>query len=161
MTKFWLIILRIICIIQTLIAIFLCFASLFNLLMGVGIISLLEAIAYGLIAALPILTFTIYNKNYPDRLIEGRQKKYFNRLFLINFLLIAFLFGYVFRDYRDAINISNLLASGQSGTSLVFFIPFILSCIILLFHFSILYSLFWLRSHINYNASRKQFDFEM
>ena len=158
MTRFWLIMLRIICIIQILIAIFLCFSSLFDLLMGEGFSSLLQAIAFGFIAALPVLTFTIYNKNYPDKIIEGRQKKYFNRIFLINFLLIAFLFGYIFRDYREAVFQSTSL--GLDSVPFIFFIPFIISCVILIFHFSILYGLYWLRRHINNNTSRKQFDFE-
>jgi hypothetical protein len=159
MTRFWLIMLRIICIIQTLIATVQCFTSFFGLLMGGGFMLLLQAIAFGFIAALPILTFTIYNNNYPDKLIEGGQKKNFNRIFLINFLLIAFLFGFVFRDYRDAILQSRSLGLG-SGLYMVFFIPFILSCFILIFHFSILYGLYWLRRQINNNVSSKQFDFE-
>ena len=158
MTRFWLIMLRIICILQTLMAIVQCLTSLFGVLMG-SFMMLLQAIAFGFIAALPILTFTVYNNNYPDKLIEGRQKKIFNRIFLINFLLIAFLFGFVFRDYRDAILQSRTLGVG-SGFDLVFFIPFIISCCTLIFHFSILYGLYWLRRKINNNVSRKQFDFE-
>ena len=157
MTRFWLIMLRIICIVQTLIAIVQCFTSLFGVLMG-SFIMLLQAIAFGFIAALPILTFTVYNNNYPNKLIEGRQKKNFNRIFLINFLLIAFLFGFVFRDYRDAILQSRSFIS--ISDPLIFFIPFIVSCCILIFHFSILYGLYWLRRQINNNVSRKQFDFE-
>lgn len=159
MTRFWLIMLRIICIIQTLIAIVQGFTSLFGLLMGGGFMLLLQAIAFGLIAALPIFTFTIYNNNYPDKLIEGRQKKNFNRIFLINFLLIAFLFGFVFRDYRDAILQSRSFGA-RSGLYVVLFIPFIISCCILIFHFTILYGLYWLRRQINNNVSSKQFDFE-
>jgi Na+/proline symporter len=127
--------------------------------MGGGFMSLLQAIAFGFIAALPIFTFSLYNNNFPDKLIEGRQKRYFNRLFLINFLLIAFLFGFIFRDYRDAILQSKSLGLG-SGLYLAFFIPFIISCCVLVFHFSILYGLYWLRRHINTNDSHKQFDFE-
>jgi len=159
MTKFWLIMLRIICIIQALVAVFLCFASLFGLFTGEGFMSLLQAIAYGFIAALPILAFTTYNNYYPDKLIEGSQKRYFNRIFLINFLLIAFLFGFVFRDYKDAVQITKLLGK-ESGPSLIFFLPFIISCCLLLFHFSILYGLYWMRRHINNNANDRQFDFE-
>ena len=159
MTRFWLIMLRIICIIQALMAIVQCFTSLFGLLTGGGFMSLLQAIAFGFIAALPILTFTIYNNNYPDKLIEGRQKKNFNRIFLINFLLIAFLFGFVFRDYRDSIFQSRSLGL-RAGSYLVFFIPFIISCCTLIFHFSVLYGLYWLRQQINNNLSSKQFDFE-
>jgi len=158
MTWFWLIILRIICILQALIAIFLCFASLFSLLTDGGFMSFLEALSFAFVAALPILAFTIYNNNYPDKLIEGRQKKYFNRIFLINFLLIAMLFGFVFRDYKDAVMISNL--PGFKSGSYLFFIPFMVSCIVLIFHFCILYGLYWLRRHINNNVSSKQFDFE-
>ena len=158
MTRFWLIVLRIICILQTLIAIVQCFTSLFGVLMG-SFMMLLQAIAFGFIAALPILTFTVYNNNYPDKLIEGRQKKNFNRIFLINFLLIAFLFGFVFRDYRDGILQSRTLGVG-SGFDLVFFIPFIISCCTLIFHFSILFGLYWLRRQINNTISSRQFDFE-
>jgi cytochrome bd-type quinol oxidase subunit 2 len=142
-----------------LIAIFACFASLFDLLTEGGFMSLLQAIAFGFIAALPILTFTIYNNNFPDKLIEGRQKKLFNRIFLINFLLIAVLFGFVFRDYRDGVMLSNL-PGFKSRSFFFFFFPFIISCIVLVFHFSILYGLYWLRRHINNNVSSKQFDFE-
>lgn len=158
MTRFWLIMLRIICIIQALIAIVRCFTSLSGLLIGGGFMLLLQGIAFGFIAALAILTFTIYNNNYPDKPIEGRQKKYFNRIFLINFLLIAFLFGFVFRDYRDA----SLQSRSFNSVSdpLIFFIPFIVSCGILIFHLSILYGLYWLRRQIKNNVSRKQFDFE-
>jgi len=158
MTRFWLIVLRIICILQTLIAIVQCFTSLFGVLMG-SFMMLLQAIAFGFIAALPILTFTVYNNNYPDKLIEGRQKKNFNRIFLINFLLIAFLFGFVFRDYRDGILQSRTLGVG-SGFDLVFFIPFIISCCTLIFHFSILFGLYWLRRQINNTIGSRQFDFE-
>ena len=158
MTRFWLIMLRIICILQTLMAIVQCFTSLFGVLMG-SFMMLLQAIAFGFIAALPILTFTVYNNNYPDKLIEGRQKKNFNRIFLINFLLIAFLFGFVFRDYRDGILQSRTLGVG-SGFDLVFFIPFIISCCTLIFHFSILFGLYWLRRQINNTIGSRQFDFE-
>src|SRR5262245_8448385 len=131
MTRSWLIMLRIICIIQVLAAIILCFSSLFGLFIGGGIMSLLQSIAFGFIASLPILAFTISNNNYPDKPIEGRQKKYFNRIFLINFLLIAFLFGYIFRDYRDAVFQSGSL--GLDSAPFLLFIPFIISCILLIF----------------------------
>ena len=121
--------------------------------------SLLQVLAFGFITALPIFTFIVFNNNYPDKAIEGRQKKNFNRLYLINFLLIAFLFGFVFRDYRDAVTQSKSVGS-DSGPSPVLFFPFIISCLVLLFQFGILYGLFWLRQHINNNVTRKQFDFE-
>jgi cytochrome bd-type quinol oxidase subunit 2 len=159
MTRFWLTLLRIICIIQVLITTFLCLSSFIGLLMSGVLILLLSVIAFGFIAVLPIFTFTVFNRNYPDKLIEGRQKKYFNRIFLINFFLIAFLFGLVFSNYRAA-NLQSKASDAGSGFDLISFTPFIISCCILIFHFSILYGLYWMRRQINNNVSSQQFDFE-
>ncbi|HYE55951.1 MAG TPA: hypothetical protein VD996_13965, partial [Chitinophagaceae bacterium] len=46
------------------------------------------------------LGVAIVNYNYPDVLIEGRRKKYFNILYLINFILVAFLLGMLILDFR-------------------------------------------------------------
>lgn len=151
--------LRIVCIIQILIATFLCLSSFIGLLISGDWVLLLSVIAFGYIASLPIFTFILFNRNFPDKPIEGKQKRYFNRLFIINFLLIAFLFGFVFSDYRSAVLQSRTLGQ-ESGFEIASFIPFIISCIILIFHLIILYGLYWLRRHINKNVSTKQFDFE-
>ena len=155
MTRFWLIMLRIICIIQILIAISKCFVSLVGLIGG-QFVFLLKAIAFALIAALPVFTFIISNNNFPDKPIEGKLKKNFNRLFLINVLLISFLFGFVFKDYKQAMSLSDQVGH----LYFIFFIDLSISIAMLLFHFSILYGLYWLRSHIYNNTSGKQFDFE-
>ena len=155
MTRFWLIILRIICIIQILIAISKCFVSLVGLIGG-EFIFLLQAIAFALIAALPVFTFIISNNNFPDKPIEGKLKKNFNRLFLINVLPTSFLFGFVFKDYKQAMSLSDQVGH----LYFIFFIDVSISIAMLLFHFSILYGLYWLRNHINNNTSSKQFDFE-
>ena len=155
MTRFWLIILRIICIIQILIAISKCFVSLVGLIGG-QFVFLLQAIAFALIAALPVFTFIISNNNFPDKPIEGKLKKNFNRLFLINVLLTSFLFGFIFKDYKQAMSLSDQVGH----LYFIFFIDLSISIAMLLFHFSILYGLYWLRSHINNNANSRQFDFE-
>jgi len=160
MTKFWLIILRIICVIQIILAVFNSILSLIGLLMQTSFIYLFQAIAFAFIAALPVLVFQIMNQNFPDKIIAGKQRKYFNRIFLINFLLTTILFGFVFRDYEDAISIAKMIDKPVYRLNFGLFIGFLFSLVMLVFHFCILYGLFWLRSHINYNASRKQFDFE-
>ena len=157
MIKFWLIILRIICVVQIMFAMFSCFSSLIGFLSG-DLIFLLQALAFGLIAALPVLAFTILNNNFPDKPIDGRLRKNFNRLFLVNFLLVSFLSGFVFVDYRQAMHLSKI--TGTYQPYIEFFIPFIVSCTMLIFHLGILYGLYWLRRHINSKASKKQFDFE-
>ena len=165
MTRFWLIILRIVCIVQILIAVFRCLSSFTGLVLNGEFIFLLQSIAFALIAILPIITFNISNNFFPDKLIEGRQKKNFNLVFLINFLLISFLFGFVFQDfkyYRNAVKLSHAFSdAARYRLSVAYLINFIISCAMLIFHFSILYGHYWMRRYINNNASRKQFDFEI
>ena len=165
MTRFWLIILRIICIIQILIAIFECLFSFTGLVLEGEFILLLQSIASAFIAIFSIITFSISNNYFPDKIIEGRQKKNFNRIFLINFLLISFLFGLVFRDYKDyrnAVKLSHVFTVTGNYMPLVpYLISLIISCAMLIFHFSILYGHYWMRRHINNNVGSKQFDFEL
>ena len=165
MTRFWLIILRIVCIVQILIAVFRCLTSFTGLVLNGEFIFLLQSIAFALIAILAIITFNISNNFFPDKLIEGRQKKNFNRIFLINFLLISFLFGFVFqdfKDYRNAVKLSHAFSeAAKYRLPVAYLIGFIISFVMLIFHFSILYGHYWIRRYINNNASRKQFDFEI
>ena len=160
MIKFWLIVLRIICIIQVILAVFHSFVSLIGFFSG-QFVFLFQAISFGLIALLPILTLVLINNNFPDRIIAGKQRKNFNRVFLINFLLIAFLFGFFFNDLRNAQAVAKIMATPFFKLGIFVLGNLLISFIMLVFHFFILYGLYWLRSHINYNASRKQFDFEM
>ena len=160
MIKFWLILLRIICIFQIMLAVFQCFFSLIGFLSG-EIVFLLQAIAFGLIALLPIFTIVLIGSNFPDTIIAGRQRRNFNRIFLVNFLLIAFLFGFFFKDLRYAQIMAKALATPLYKLDIFYLGGLLISFLMLVFHFCILYGLYWLRSHINYNASRKQFDFEI
>lgn len=160
MTRFWLIVLRIICIIQLIIASFHCILSFIGLLTDRDLIYILQITAFAFIAALPVFTFNLVSANYPDKIIAGKQKRSFNRIFLINFLLIAFLFGFIFRDYRQAKATADLASIPVFKLGGFYLFGFIFSIVMLLFHFIILFGLFWLRSHINFNATKKQFDFE-
>jgi len=164
MTRFWLIILRIVCVLQIVIVIFQCLSSFAGLVLNGQFIFLLQAIAFAFIAILPIMTFTISNNYFPDKLIEGRPKKNFNRIFFINFLLLSFLFAFVFQDYKDyrqAVKFAHIFSVGvKYRAPVLYLISFIFSCIMLVFHFSILYGHYWMRRYINNNANRKQFDFE-
>ena len=161
MIKFWLILLRVICVVQIILAVFNSILSLIGALFASSIIYFLQCIAFALIAALPVLVFKLLSQNFPDKMIAGKQRKYFNRIFLINFLLSSFLFGFVFLDYRQATSIAKLIDQPVYKLNFGFFINLLFSVCMLVFHFGILYGLYWLRSYINYNASRKQFDFEM
>jgi hypothetical protein len=164
MARFWLIILRIVCIIQILIAVFQCLSSFTGLVLNGEFIFLLQSIAFAFIAILPIITFNISNNYFPDKIIEGKQKKNFNRIFLTNFLLISFLFGFVFQDfnsYRNSVRISHIFSVEGNYRPLVsYLISLIISFTMLILHLSILYGHYWMRRYINNNANRRQFDFE-
>ena len=116
---------------------------------------LVHAIAFALIAALPVRVFMVLGINYPDKVIEGRSKKNFNRIFLINILLISYLLAYVIRDFRSGMDIVN-----DKGFFIFYLFSLIGSLSMLVIHLCILYSLFWLRKQITINASYKDFEFE-
>jgi hypothetical protein len=155
MTRFWLIILRIICGIQLVITAYSSLFALTVLFLGGGFMALVDAIAFALIAALPVRVFIILGNNYPDKIIEGKPKKNFNRIFLINILLISYLLTYVIRDFKSGMNSIN-----DNGFFIFFLFSFIGSLSILVIHLCILYSLFWLRKQIVINAGYKDFEFE-
>ena len=116
---------------------------------------LVHAIAFALIAALPVRVFMVLGSNYPDKVIEGRSKKNFNRIFLINILLISYLLAYVIRDFRSGMDNVN-----DKGFFIFYLFSLIGSLSMLVIHLCILYSLFWLRKQITINASYKDFEFE-
>jgi hypothetical protein len=153
---------RIICAIQLVVTIYSSFFSLATLFTDGGFSYFFQAIAFALIATLPIRVFMILGNNYPNKMLEGREKKNFNRVFLVNVLLTSFLLGFVIRDYREAIRLSKMfVAGGPRQSALSHYYDFIISLSMLIIHLCILYSLFWLRKQITLNAGNKQFDFEL
>jgi hypothetical protein len=57
------------------------------------IFPLTEALAYGIVFIFVYTGLSLLNYNYPDSPLTTSQRRNFNWLFLINFLLIAYLFG--------------------------------------------------------------------
>ena len=162
MTRFWLIILRIFSVVQITAAVYRGFISLIGLIKDGDFIYLLQAIAFAIIAALPVQVFIIFSNNYPDKRIEGKQKTTFNRLFLINVLLVSFLFGFIFYDYQEVFSnpAPPYIFSVGGPYQPVSYFELILSITMLILHLSILFGLFWLRTTINVNVNTRQFDFE-
>ena len=155
MTRTWLIILKIICAIQLVVTIYSSLFALIAFILAGDWLDLIDAIAFAFIAALPLRAFIILSNNYPDKIIVGRARKNFNRLFLINVLLISYLLAYVIRDFNSGMQLSKL-----AGVSIAYFFSFIISTAMLIIHLCILYSLYWLRKQITLNANHKEFDFE-
>jgi hypothetical protein len=152
---------RVICFFQMLGAIFFAFVSLINLFSESRGGFLLTCLAYVLVAWLAILGINLLNNNYPDRPVSGTQKTVFNWVFLLNFILLAFLFGFIFLEYRQL----KILAVWVRRP--VFQLPFRLlimlyiNFLVLIFQLIILYGLYTLRRELYQNFFRnKQFEFE-
>jgi hypothetical protein len=62
-----------------------------------------EVLAYGTIFFFVYMGLSLLNYNYPDTPLTPRQRRHFNWLFLVNFLLVAYLFGQLISEWRRVI----------------------------------------------------------
>jgi hypothetical protein len=107
-----------------------------------------------------ILAINILNINYPDVPVTGKQKTNFNRLFLLNFLFLVFLFGTIFAEYRELNDIATFTGKHFFDLPFQFYLFLFSDTVILIFQFIILYGLYELRRELNFNFMKKEFDFE-
>jgi len=149
-----------ICVLQLLATAFFSITSFINLLQLGLFYFLLQTIAFVLMTWLTILALNILNNNYPDVPVGGRQKTIFNWLFLLNFLLLAFLFGLVIAEYKNLKVLTNLLDRSIFSLHFKWLLPFFIYSIILVFQFIILYGLYAIRIELYRNFMSKQFEFE-
>lgn len=152
---------RIVCLLQMLATVFLSFTSLTSFFNAGRFAYVLETTAFALVASLAIFALNLLNSNYPDKPVAGKQKSIFNWLFLLNFLLLAFLFAHFFADYNGLRVLSNLTGRSIFSFSFKFWWPVLLFAGIIIFQFIILYGLYILRRLFNLNYSEpRQFEFE-
>lgn len=59
-----------------------------------------ESVAYTLIFIFVYMGLAILNDNYPDVPLTPKQKRHFNWLFLLNFLLIAYVFAQLLVEWK-------------------------------------------------------------
>ena len=120
----------------------------------------LRAIAYSIIFWLAAFGISLFNKLYPDQPVTGKDKKLFNRLFLINFFLSSFLFALVFAEVRSLQDFGRVLGLSSTELPFAFYIQLIAYGLMLFFHILILYGLYNLRVLLNNNFRKKKFEFE-
>lgn len=149
-----------ICILQMIAAAFNELDILFNFFRQAtwgGLVGLLVFLA---ILLMTILGVNLVNQNYPDEPVEGRQKKNFNRLFLLNFLFLAPLFGYVIAEFRSLSQLANLSSRQLFELPFTIFLMFITYIAVLVMQLFILYGLYKLRIELYVNFRKREFDFE-
>jgi hypothetical protein len=120
----------------------------------------LRTIAFGLFFWLAAFGLSIYKKLFPDQPVTGKDKKYFNRLFLINFFLSVFLFALVFSEMKELQIIRRMTGLNYLELPFAFYIQLIAYLLILVFHLLILSGLYNLRLLLDHNFRKKKFDFE-
>ena len=151
---------RIICIVQLLAASVNALEKLFYVFINFSFSNIIGLLLFIAIMLLCILGINLVNNNYPEEPVAGRQKKTFNRLFLLNFVLLTFLFGFIIAEIRSL----NQFA-GNLGTTF-FEIPFSLLLIVLVYiamlilQLIILYGLYQLRLELYSNFMKRKFEFE-
>lgn len=152
---------RIVCLLQMLATTFFTFTSLISLFNTGRIYYFLETIFFVLMVALAIFALNLVNTNYPDKPVAGKQKTVFNWLFLINFLLLAFLFGLFFAEYRSLGLLRSITGGSLFSLPFGFLVPLLIKTTVLVFQLIILCGLFNLRRELYRNFFvNKQFEFE-
>ena len=123
---------------------------------GVAIINI---IAYTLVFIFVYHGLSMLNYNYPDVPLSPKQKRWFNILYLINFILIAFLFAQVVNNWWmvpfvfDPGSISANKGAWLYVTAIV-----LISWFIFIIHFIFLAGMFKLRRAIHENTINTWYD---
>src|SRR5262245_2523761 len=91
---------RTICIVQLILVAFEGMLSFRELFYSVNAwVGLINIIAYALVFIFVYHGLSMLNYNFPDVPLSPKQKRWFNILYLINFILIAFLFAQVVNNW--------------------------------------------------------------
>ena len=151
---------RLVCIIQMMIAFYLLFTSLISLFEATLFGDVTRVLVFLLVISLSIFAVSILNNNYPDIPVTGNQKKTFNWLFLFNFLFLAFLFGFIFSEYKALQSFALGLKKNAFQLPFDFLVTFIAYILIVIFQLIILYGLYILRQLLYENFRKQEFEFE-
>lgn len=134
--------------------------ALIGLLQDFNVGNIMRVALYVFIFLLTVLAINIVNNNYPDTPVSGSQKSNFNRLFMINFLFLVFLFGIIFAEINMIRRVAEYLYLDLLDLPPRVYTWFLVHCGMLLFQLYILYGLYELRRELYLNFNRREFDFE-
>jgi hypothetical protein len=152
---------RIVCFLQMLLTLYFSFTSLISTFIQDDVVYFFQFLAFILITCLAVLGINVLNSNYPDKPVAGRQKAIFNWLFLLNFLLLAFLFGLLFSEFRELRMVGQLTGRAVFSLPSDMLIILYINFVMLVFQIIILNGLYTLRKKLYLNFIRnKEFEFE-
>jgi len=151
---------RVVCILQMLSSSVFTITAVISFFMTGSFTSFIRTIVFIFIFLLTILAVDILNINYPDTPVTGRKKTHFNRLFLLNFLFLVFLFGIIFAEYRQLKELADIITKPIYELPAKLFISLLISLVTLAIQFIMLYGLYQLRRELYRNFLKKEFEFE-
>lgn len=112
---------------------------------------LIGVISYALVFLFVCQGLSLLSDNYPDTPLTTSQKRRFNLLFLVNFILIAFLFAKTVHVWRiiPLLNMASIMRN-----NLFFNLLFIIfqSIVVFIFHLLFLFGMYRLRQLIYQNT---------
>lgn len=151
---------RMICIAQLLAASVNILQRLFYFFINFSFSNVAGLVLFVAIMLLCILAINLVNNNYPEEPIEGRQKKVFNRLFLLNFILLTFMFGFIIAEVRRLNLFAENLDIAFFQVPLSLFLMLLIYLSMLILQLIILYGLYRLRLELYSNFMKRKFEFE-
>ena len=151
---------RLACILQMIAAGFKALEALLNFFQHISFGSIVAVLLFSSIFMLTILAINLLNNNYPDNPVEGRQKKIFNRLFLLNFVLLTFLFGFIISEIREIKQLATVADKNFFAFSPGIFVTLALYSVMLILQLVVLFGLYKLRVELYDNFMNRKFEFE-
>jgi len=151
---------RLICIVQLLAAAACGLETLFYFFLHISVRNIAGIFLFGATMLLCILGINIVNNNYPEEPVQGKQKKIFNRLFLLNFILLTFLFGFIIAEIRSLDQFAINIGKSFFEIPVSLFLSLSVYWLMLIFQLIILYGLYRLRLELYSNFMKRKFEFE-
>ncbi len=154
---------RILCIIQMVLVAFEMMLSVSGIFFRTKLIyPITETLAYAVMFFFVYMGLSMLNYNYPDTPLTAKQKRNFNWLFLVNFLLIAYLFAQVIVEWRRVIPWISLI-EGRTIDYISVLTTLLLTMLVFVLHVIFLGGMYTLRRVIYQNTMDgwyRQFDEE-
>ncbi len=117
-------------------------------------------VVYLLSLLLALLALQLLSSNYPAQPVMGKQKRYFNTLFILNFLLLTFHFAFFFSELQSLKEFAGIVNRKIVSLPLSLLYDLGIGITILVFQLVILYGLFVLRRLLYSNFTSDTFEFE-
>jgi len=143
-----------------LIAVMYGFLSLINTFREGDVNYFIQAIAFFFITWFAVFSVQTLNEHYPDIPVGGKTKSVFNWLFLINFLLLAFLFGLWIREYQTLEAMAAVIKQPFLKIPGKWFSDLVFQTAMVLLQILMLYGMYSLRILLHRNFNKKTFEFE-